>query len=83
MTAQRWTWVAFVAAIVLTGVGAITGTNWVILLGAIVSVALIVVNSIRSSRARTGQTYSSGGSLFDEASGSQFEKASESQFDKD
>lgn len=65
-TAQRGTWVAFVAAIVLTGIGAITGTGWVIVLGAVVSIGLVVVNGIRSSRARAGQIYSSRGSLFDE-----------------
>lgn len=62
----NWTWVAFIAAVALTFIGAITGTAWVIVLGAVVSVALIVVNGIRSSRIRSGQTYTSRGSLFED-----------------
>ena len=61
-----WTWVAFVAAIVLTALGFVTGTPWVIGLGVIVSLGLLVVNGFRSSKARTGQNYSPRGSLFDD-----------------
>ena len=66
MTVARWTWVAFIAAVALTSLGAITGTPWVIVLGALVSLALLIVNGYRSSKMRTGQTYSSKGSLFDD-----------------
>ena len=61
-----WTWVAFIAAVVLTALGAVTGTPWVIVLGTLVSLGLLVVNGYRSSRMRTGQSYSSRGSLFDD-----------------
>jgi O-antigen/teichoic acid export membrane protein len=61
-----WTWVVFIAAVVITVIGAITGTTWVALLGSVVSIGLIVVNSYRSRQMRSGQTYSSKGSLFDD-----------------
>jgi hypothetical protein len=59
-------WIVFIAAVALTIIGAITGTTWVAILGSAVSIVLIVVNTIRSSQLRSGQTYSSKGSLFED-----------------